>query len=312
MKIVVVDDDQYIAELLSEMLTRFGYDCRSAGNGKEALELLQEDTVSIVLTDMKMPVMDGMELLQEIKKNYSSVDVICMTGHGGSYTFTDVIKAGASDFILKPFGEDEVEAKINRVIRERQLRSDILSTTENLRELKDYLENIITSSLDCIVVSDSKGYITIVNKSFLELLQVSEQEVLGRHISTFSPVEEGSYQSTTGGQVEIGEMFLSEAREQTAQLLNEGRITAWETYLMRTDRKLVPVEENIDYLYNTRGERVGAVGVIREITERKKSFEEKARIEERLKNKVTELSIMNEISEVLLSTRELNEILHMI
>ncbi len=312
MKILVVDDDRNIAELLSEMLTRFGYECRWAGNGKEALQLLQENTVSIVLTDMKMPVMDGMELLREIKKNYPLIDVICMTGHGGSYTFTDVIKAGASDFILKPFGEDEVEAKINRVIRERKLRSDILSTTENLRELKDYLENIITSSLDCIVVSDSKGYITRVNKSFLELLRVSEQEVLGQHIYTFSPVEEGAYESTTGEQVKIDEMFLNEARAQTAQLLNEGRITTWETYLMRSDMKLVPVEENIDYLYNAKGEPIGAVGIIREITERKRSFEEKARIEERLKNKVTELSIMNEISEVLLSTRELNEILHMI
>ena len=311
-KIVVVDDDHYIAELLSEMITRFGYECKTAANGKEALDLLQKDTFSFVLTDMKMPVMDGMELLREVKQLYPLIDVICMTGHGGTYTFTDVIKAGASDFILKPFAEDEVEAKINRVIRERQLRTDMLSTSESLRELKDYLENIITSSLDCIVVSDSKGYITRVNKSFLELLDVREPDVLGRHIYTFSPVEKGSYESITGGQVEIDEVFLNEAQERTSQLLREGRITTWDTYLMRSDQKLVPVEENIDYLYNTRGERIGAVGIIREITERKKNLEEKARIEDRLKNKVTELSIMNEISEVLLSTRELNEILHMI
>ena len=312
MKIVVVDDDHYIAELLSEMLTRFGNECKTAANGREALDLLQEDTFSFVLTDMKMPVMDGMELLREIKQHYPLIDVICMTGHGGTYTFTDVIKAGASDFILKPFSEDEVEAKLNRVIRERQLRADMLSTSESLRELKDYLENIITSSLDCIVVSDSRGYITRVNKSFLELLGVSETEVIGRHIYTFSPLEMGSYESITGGKIEIDEVFLNEAQERTSQLLREGRISTWDTYLMRSDQKLVPVEENIDYLYNTREERIGAVGIIREITERKRSLEEKARIEDRLKNKVTELSIMNEISEVLLSTRELNEILRMI
>ena len=312
MKIVVVDDDRYISELLSEMLTGFGYECKTATNGREALDLLSKDTISIVLTDMRMPVMDGMELLREIKQSYPDTDVISMTGHGDKYTFTDVITAGASDFMLKPFAEDEVEAKIKRVIRERQLKTDILSSTESLRELKDYLENIIKSSLDCIVVSDSSGYITRLNKSFLELLNISEQEVLGRHIYTFSPREKGTYESITGEQVEIGEAFIEEAREQTSQLVSEGRIAAWETYLMRSDRKLVPVEENIDYLYNSRGERIGAVGVIREITERKKTLEEKARIEDRLKNKVTELSIMNEISEVLLSTRELNGILHMI
>ena len=81
---------------------------------------------------------------------------------------------------------------------------------------------------------------------------------------------------------------------------------------MRSDKKIVPVEENIDFLYNAQGELIGAVGIIREITERKKALGEKSRIEDRLKNKVTELSIMNEISEVLLSTRELDEILHMI
>ena len=132
MKIVVVDDDHYIAELLSELLTRFGYECKTAANGREALDLLQEDSFSFVLTDMKMPVMDGMELLHEIKQRYPHIDVICMTGHGGTYTFTDVIKAGASDFILKPFAEDEVEAKINRVFSERQLRADMLSISEIL------------------------------------------------------------------------------------------------------------------------------------------------------------------------------------
>ena len=115
------------------------------------------------------------------------------------------------------------------------------------------MENIIKSSLDCIVVSDSKGYITRVNKSFLNLLDVSEYEVLGQHIYTFSPVEKGSYESITGEQVEVDDAFLDEARERTSQLLSEGRISTWDTYLIRRDKMLVPVEENIDYLYNPRG-----------------------------------------------------------
>ena len=312
MKILAVDDNAQIREILSEMISRFGFECSTAANGREALELLRRETFSLVLTDMRMPEMDGMELLREVKKNYPDTDVISVTGYDANYTFTDVIKAGASDFILKPFSEDEIEAKINRVIKERQLKSDILSTNESLRELKDYLENIIRSSLDCIVVTDSRGGIVRANKSFLQLVGAREEEVIGTHMYTFSPLEKGSYESTAGEGVEINEAFLKDAQEHMARLSATGRISAWETYLIRRDRKVVPVEENIDYLYNAKGERIGAVGIIREITERKKVLGEKSRIEGRLKNKVTELSIMNEISEVLLSTRELDEILHMI
>ena len=312
MKILAVDDNEQIREILSEMLSRFGFECSTAANGREALDLMQRENFPLVLTDMRMPEMGGIELLHEIKKNYPDTDVISVTGYDANYTFTDVIRAGASDFILKPFAEDEVEAKINRVIRERQLNADILSTNESLRELKDYLENIIRSSLDCIVVSDSTGSIMRVNKSFLELVRVTEEEVIGRHIYTFSPTERGAYESIAEEQIEIDETFLHDAQEHIAELNAIGRISNWETYLIRSDKKIVPVEENIDFLYNSRGEHIGAVGIIREITERKKVLGEKSRIEDRLKNKVTELSIMNEISEVLLSTRELDEILHMI
>ena len=312
MKILAVDDNEQIREILAEMLSRFGFACSTASNGREALDLMSRDDFFLVLTDMRMPEMDGIELLREIKKHYPDTDVISVTGYDANYTFTDVIKAGASDFILKPFAEDEVEAKINRVIRERQLKADIPSKNESLRELKDYLENIIRSSLDCIVVSDSTGSIMRINKSFLELIGVTEEEVIGRHIYTFSPTEKGTYDSIAGEPVEIDETFLEDAREHIAQLNATGRISNWETYLMRSDKKIVPVEENIDFLYNSKGEHIGAVGIIREITERKRALGEKSRMEDRLKNKVTELSIMNEISEVLLSTRELDEILHMI
>jgi PAS domain S-box-containing protein len=311
-KILAVDDNVQMREMLSEMLSRFGFECSTAANGREAFDLLSKEDFPLVLIDMRIPEMIGIALLQEIKKNYPDTDVISLTRYDANYTFTDVIRAGASDFILKPLEEDEVAAKINRVIRERQLKADILSTNESLRELKDYLENIIRSSLDCIVVTDSAGSIMRVNKSFLELVGVTEEEVIGSHIYTFSPTEMGTYESIAEEQVEIDETFFHDAQEHITQLHTTGRISAWETYLMRSDKKIVPVEENIDYLYNVREERIGAVGIIREITERKKALGEKSLIEDRLKNKVTELSIMNEISEVLLSTRELDEILHMI
>ena len=89
-------------------------------------------------------------------------------------------------------------------------------------------------------------------------------------------------------------------KEHRTRLMGEGRIANWESYYVRSDGRIIPVEQNIHALQSDNGSRIGAVAIIREISERKKSLEEKARMEERLQNKVTELSIMNEISEVLL------------
>ena len=316
MKILIVDDDPQIREIFYEMLTRFGYGCRTAADGLQALTMLQEEgDISLVITDIRMPGMDGIELIKEIKSRHPDADVICVTGYAGDFTFTDVINAGASDFILKPFTENEVQAKLNRVIRERQLRTESVITSNSLRELNEYLENVIESSLDCIVISNDSGFITRVNNSFVRLVGREKQEIINKHINdvnAFVPPAKGIYQSVTGEHVEIDDRFMDDMQEHLTRLMQEGKIANWESYFLRSDGRIVPVEQNIHYLYSAEGIRIGAVGIIREISERKKSLEEKARIEERLQNKVTELSIMNEISEVLLSTRELNEILHMI
>ncbi len=313
MKILVVDDDPQIREIFHEMLTRFGYGCRTAADGLQALTMLHEEgDISLVITDIRMPGMDGIELIKEIKTRHPDADVISVTGYAGDFTFTDVINAGASDFILKPFTENEVQAKLNRVIKERQLRADAIGTSSSLRELNEYLENVIESSLDSIVISNEQGIITRVNNSFMKLVGTDKQEILNKHVLDFTPSRKGRYQSVTGEYVDIDDRYLDRMKEHRTRLIREGRIANWESYYVHSDGRIIPVEQNIHALQSENGSRIGAVAIIREISERKKSLEEKARMEERLQNKVTELFIMNEISEVLLSTRELNEILHMI
>ncbi len=82
MKVLVVDDDLKVRETLKEMLSHFGYECRIAANGREALNILQEEHFPIVLSDIRMPEMDGVELLKKTKKNYPEIDVISITGYG--------------------------------------------------------------------------------------------------------------------------------------------------------------------------------------------------------------------------------------
>ena len=120
-KVLIVDDDHSILRLLGTALETFGHDYESAEDGCVAVEKLKNESFAVVITDMMMPNMDGMELLKHIKEHYPRTDVIVVTGHTETYRYTDVIKSGASDFISKPFNIDELEAKLNRVIREQKL-----------------------------------------------------------------------------------------------------------------------------------------------------------------------------------------------
>ena len=136
-KILLVDDDPSILKILSELMVTFGYDYATAESGFEAIEKLEHDLFSIVLTDMVMHGMDGMELLKHIQNRYPGIQVIITTGYDRTFSYTEVIRAGASDFISKPFNTDELEAKINRLVREIELmhQLELLSISDGLTGL---------------------------------------------------------------------------------------------------------------------------------------------------------------------------------
>lgn len=135
--LLLVDDDPLILDLLSMLIKSYGFNYQTAEDGLLAMEKLQKVPYDIVITDIMMPNMDGMQLLQHIKKEYPHTDVIVITGYAGSFSYTDVIRAGASDFISKPFNADELEAKLNRIVRERKLIRDLeqLSRSDGLTGL---------------------------------------------------------------------------------------------------------------------------------------------------------------------------------
>jgi len=123
--ILVVDDEQSIRDLLAEALVHLGHRVETACDGLEAIIKLKKGNFSIVITDIIMPRMDGMELIRYLVKNRKSIDTIATTGHTMSYQYTDVITAGAADFIAKPFTMNELEAKLNRILRERHLLEEL-------------------------------------------------------------------------------------------------------------------------------------------------------------------------------------------
>ncbi len=149
---------------------------------------------------------------------------------------------------------------------------ELYESNKDLRETKEFLDNIIVSSLDCIIIADNTGTITRTNEAFLKLIDYGQEEVEGMHVMELSITETGTYESITGETITFDEEFFKEAKRLVyEELFEEGKIVNWETYYLRKDRKIVPVEMNITYLYNKKGEIVGSVGINRDITERRKA-----------------------------------------
>ncbi len=119
--ILVVDDDELVRMTLSVLVSSLGYHCLVAGDGVEAISVLESAGVDLVLSDIVMPGMDGLALLDHIKKHYKETDVILSTGYHEKASYAEVIKAGAIDFIKKPIDQAELEAKLARALRERSL-----------------------------------------------------------------------------------------------------------------------------------------------------------------------------------------------
>lgn len=124
-KILIVDDEQQVCDVLVEALSYMGHETDTARDGKDAMEKIERAPFGVVITDMDMPRMDGMELIRRLVEKKNEVDIIAITGHTMKYKYTDVVAAGAADFITKPFTLNELEAKLNRVIRERQLVEEL-------------------------------------------------------------------------------------------------------------------------------------------------------------------------------------------
>ena len=136
--ILVVDDESMIREMLQEVIESAGYECSVAGSGEDALEILARRDTDIVITDIMMPGISGIELLLRVKENYSS-DVIVITGYTDEYGYEEILKKGASDFMSKPFHLRELVIRLRYVLRQRELVAERNKAYESLESTNQQL-----------------------------------------------------------------------------------------------------------------------------------------------------------------------------
>ncbi len=167
-RILVVEDEEIIRTMFQQSFENWGFQVESAENGKDAYEKCLENSYHIVVTDLNMPVMDGMDLLKRIKTKWPFIEVVVITGFATIESAIDAMKAGAFDFILKPVNFDHVQftinkcyQKISRQAENTELRELNAQLTE-LNEMKDkflYITNHEMRTPLTII----KGYLDILH-----------------------------------------------------------------------------------------------------------------------------------------------------
>jgi cyclic di-GMP phosphodiesterase len=130
---LIVDDEPYLRRVLLHVMESDGFRCVEASNGAEGLERLAQEPVEIILTDLRMPVMSGMELLREVRTRYPDTAVVMITAVADVEVAVSCLAFGASDYVLKPYQLDDVRARVYQALEKRRL------VIEN-REYKEHLE----------------------------------------------------------------------------------------------------------------------------------------------------------------------------
>ncbi len=132
--VLIVDDEIGVRDSMHEFIQMAGYHSSMAASAEEALEQLKKDTIQVVITDIMLPGMGGLELTELIKKDYNS-DVIVMTGYSGDFSYEEAINMGASDFVIKPVRLEELLLRLKRVLKERELSRERIRMMEKLQKL---------------------------------------------------------------------------------------------------------------------------------------------------------------------------------
>ena len=120
-KILVVDDEEGILDVTEGYFQRLGYEVYTAGNGIEALEVLNGVAIGCVFTDINMPKMDGLKLAAELKEKDNTLPVVIMTGYPSLENSIQTLQNGVVDYLIKPVNLEQMELTLKRILRERQL-----------------------------------------------------------------------------------------------------------------------------------------------------------------------------------------------
>src|SRR5229473_4312962 len=195
-RVLVVDDDKDVGEFLRDALSRWNYDVSLAAHGREAVRLISHQIFDAALVDIWMPEMDGLQVLDEIKRHDPALEVVMMTGNPMVETAVQALKSGAYDYLIKPLNLDELQHLMQQVLEKRFLSREVHSLRSRLADhlaVKDLVGGSpgMTRVKEVIAtVADSDSPVLIEGESGTgkELVAAAIHRQSGRAKGPFVPV----------------------------------------------------------------------------------------------------------------------------
>ncbi len=168
-QVLIVDDEPNLRKILSAQLTRDGYDVMIAEDGEQGLSMLREHHIDMVITDLKMPKVDGMTLLKEALREDPELPVVMITAHGTVDTAVEALKSGAFDYLTKPFDKDEVRQIVAKALKTKELagteasvapagagaRFGIIGSSPGITDLYAVLERVADTPTTVLITGES-------------------------------------------------------------------------------------------------------------------------------------------------------------
>ncbi|HMB71110.1 MAG TPA: hybrid sensor histidine kinase/response regulator [bacterium] len=232
-RILVIDDEENIRDTLSEFLSLTGYEVDTAANGADGLDRLGREPYDLVLSDLKMPGVDGIAVIEWVKETQPDLPVLVMSGHATVDSTIQALRLGAYDYLLKPFTLDEIERTIENCLEKRRLRAantELTAANERLREIERIKDDLLAtvSHEFRTPLTAMKGFLALVRgqdvsnmrSDQLHALQairanVDRLDTMIGNLLTLVEAQDGSYQPILEptGVGEFLDEYLAMARE---------------------------------------------------------------------------------------------------
>lgn len=270
--VLIVDDDQRICKSLQQILSSAGLNSSYAVGGFAALRALEQKNYQLILLDLNMPNIGGIDVINHINSNNIETNIIVVSGELELNTAIEVLTSGAQDFIRKPYSPDELLFSVKNVLEKRALELENREMVEKIKESEALHKFIVHNSPDLLYMLDQSGYFTFVNRNLTKTLGYTPKEVIGKHYSTFVHPKDrnrANYFFTT-------QRIPKGAKKVELRLqCKDGRST------LHVEVRAMQVEKNFagGYKLSSNGSAeksdhfLGTYGVARDITEKKRAEE---------------------------------------
>lgn len=225
-RILIVDDEENVRKIIGIQLRRLGHETLEAPDGPDALNLLRENEVQTVITDLKMPQMDGLELLQRLRKAYPQIPVIMITAHGTIDTAVEAMKRGAFDYVTKPFNQEEFLQTIDRAVRSSEemakefqrsrafLRQEdkIIGMTDEMEKVYSIIERVANNNSNVLITGETGTGKEVVVRLLHDKSSRRDQPLVRAYVSANTNPQQETY------------LFGDAAREGCFELAESGTL----------------------------------------------------------------------------------------